>query len=195
MENTKIFMLAIKSRLPSSKYLCVCDCGNERIVNVGHFNTGTIKSCGCHVQKHYKRKTRAYASWGNMISRCHNKNNKRYKDYGDAGIVVCDSWRKSFVNFYNDMGDCPNGMQIDRKDNNGIYEPLNCHWVTPKENMANRGNSKIYIINKIMYSSSNEAAIALNVSSNTILAWCNGRTAEGRYYPPKKTCSVINKNK
>lgn len=43
----RVGMLTAVERLPNSKYRCLCDCGNERIVRVGHFNAGCAKSCGC----------------------------------------------------------------------------------------------------------------------------------------------------
>lgn len=72
--------------------------------------------------------------WRGMILRCEDKNNK---DYGGRGITVCDRWM-SFKNFFMDMGHAPEGMSIDRKENNGNYSPENCKWSTPYEQIKNR---------------------------------------------------------
>lgn len=199
----RVGMLEVVERLPSSKFLCLCDCGNHRVVAVGHFNTRKIKSCGCHRKLHKhcnnKIKSKEYISWANMISRCKNPSNKRYKDYGGKGIKVCESWL-DFRNFYADMGDCPEGFQIDRIDNNGNYEKENCRWISRKENMANRSISKRYFIDGVMYKSLIEAANDFKVSTSTIKAWCEGRKVKDflarkkevvvRFYPPLPNCWV-----
>ncbi|AWN03901.1 hypothetical protein PBI_PEREGRIN_61 [Rhodococcus phage Peregrin] len=78
-----------------------------------------------------------------MIARCYNPKNDWYSRYGGRGIGVCDSWRNSAYNFIIDMGDQPEGMQLDRIDNDGDYSKENCRWVSARENSNNKSNNKI----------------------------------------------------
>ena len=64
------------------------------------------------VTKHGKYGSRTYRSWNNMLTRCHNKNSKDYKNYGGRGIAVCDEWLE-FENFYRDMGNKPLSLLSD----------------------------------------------------------------------------------
>ena len=80
--------------------------------------------------------TKTYNSWVAMISRCTRPENDRYHNYGGRGIKVCERWRK-FENFFNDMGERPEGMTLDRIDVNGNYEPSNCRWSTSEIQYSN----------------------------------------------------------
>jgi hypothetical protein len=85
----------------------------------------------------------AYQSWANMKVRCLNKNSPSYSYYGSRGIKVCKRWLK-FQNFLEDMGERPKGKTLDRIDNDGHYEAINCRWATYKE--QNRNTSRTVFI-------------------------------------------------
>lgn len=139
-------------------WLCICDCGRTKIVRSDHLRRNKIKSCGClrmelasrthhgHSKRHQISKK--YYSWIGMVRRCNNPMNNRYSRYGGRGINVCDRWLE-FDNFLSDMGEKPQGLQLDRINNNDGYYKENCRWTTPKQNSRNRcNNSRINFNNK-----------------------------------------------
>jgi hypothetical protein len=73
-----------------------------------------------------------YGSWAAMVNRCLYPKHPNYVRYGGKGVKVCDRWL-DFRNFLMDMGPRPKGMTIDRLDSAKDYEPGNCRWATPKE--------------------------------------------------------------
>jgi hypothetical protein len=77
-----------------------------------------------------------------MLQRCRNANNSGYAIYGERGITVCPRW-EVFENFLADMGERPDGMTLDRIDNDGHYEPDNCRWATPSEQSNNRRDNRL----------------------------------------------------
>lgn len=155
MTGRRCGMLTVKGRaasLPTRRgalacWTCVCDCGREIVVRGEVLRRGQ-RSCGCvKVGRitHNKSKTRAYGVWRGMIQRCTNPEIQHYPEYGGRGITVCSRWR-DFANFFADMGDCPHGHSIERKDNFGNYEPENCCWLPTSQQAQNRrGNVYLFV--------------------------------------------------
>lgn len=78
-----------------------------------------------------------------MHSRCFNPEHASYRDYGGRGITVCPEWA-SFDQFFADMGEPPEGLSLDRIDNNSGYAPNNCRWASTKEQQRNK-RTNVYI--------------------------------------------------
>ena len=114
----------------SKRINCFCRSCSNKIKHSGDSNGQ---------YKHGATKTTEYRTWGSMKSRCYNKNTNYYKHYGGRGIIVCQRWLNSFENFLADMGIKPSpSHSIDRKDNNGNYEPANVRWATDTEQACNQ---------------------------------------------------------
>jgi len=82
-----------------------------------------------------------------MVRRCSVDTVNRWKHYGGKGVVVCERWKSSYLNFLEDMGERPEGKSLDRIDVNGDYCPENCRWATGKEQGRNKNSNKLATYN------------------------------------------------
>lgn len=130
-----------------SRVLCICDCGDEIVVNRSslYAKYRAVRSCHkCGVakvhaanKKHGWAGTRIYHIWSGMKQRCLDVKNKDYSRYGGRGVKICDEWMDVtkfaawlMANGYNEE------MTIDRIDMDGSYEPTNCRLLTFSENSS-----------------------------------------------------------
>lgn len=137
------------SEWDSAQYaVCSCSCGSIAVCNLSKLKHGKLVSCGCYQREiasmrsrtHGMSRTRLYKIWHKIQIRCYDEGCDRYHDYGGRGIAVCEEWRNSFdafhkwalANGYNES------LTIDRKENDGNYEPSNCRWATNAQQQANK---------------------------------------------------------
>jgi hypothetical protein len=123
------------------KVHCVCTCGFSGVRRLDQIMAEKHKDCRGHTIRHGLRFTYEYNSYRMMLARCFNPKATGFKYYGGRGITVCPRWmsQKGLENFISDMGERPTfGHSLDRINNDGNYEPLNCRWATASEQGFNK---------------------------------------------------------
>lgn len=135
------------------KWLCQCDCGNQKTLPGRRLVAGITRSCGClhkellgaRQRTHGASDSLTWKRWRSMLSRCTMPNTKSFPRYGGRGIVVCERWLSNFENFLADMGECPGpDWTVERAETDGHYTPENCRWATRKE--QNRNTSRNHLL-------------------------------------------------
>ncbi|AMX93736.1 MULTISPECIES: hypothetical protein [Mesorhizobium] len=163
-------------------FVFACECGNEIITKGYLVSTEVTRSCGCLLvdknreirTTHGLSHTREWRIWAGMKNRCLNPRVKRFSDYGGRGIKVCDRWlhgdgeRGGFECFITDLGmRLSSKHSIERKENDGNYEPGNVAWATRPEQAKNTR-----VVRRIEFrgetKTSHEWASAVGISSNEI---------------------------
>lgn len=144
----------VRSLVRDGRYLKAsvsCQCGRDKLVRVSTLLSGESNSCGClarelagdRVRTHDLSKHPLFQTWYDMYRRCNRSSRKDYHHYGGRGIKVADRWippaEVGFTNFLEDMlPSYVDGLEIDRIDVDGDYEPTNCRWVTRSINCSNK---------------------------------------------------------
>lgn len=141
-------------------FLCLCLCGTKKAIKGGNLVSGATSSCGCFRREISQRKARAlvcsgpehpsfkhgatlghkltpeYLAYHGARSRCTNRKDKNYKNYGGRGIRFLFS---SFPQFLKHIGPRPSPkLSLNRIDNDGHYQPGNVEWATASEQRRNQ---------------------------------------------------------
>ncbi len=153
-------------------WVCKCDCGNELSIRGGHLREGQKQCRKCQPKNnnitHGLYGHPLYTTWVMMRQRCQNPKSISYPNYGARGIKVCVRWEQ-FENFILDMGMPPSQLHtLDRINNDGDYEPMNCKWATLKEQQRNTRFNRVLVYNNESKSAS-EWAEKLSIKVGTIL--------------------------
>lgn len=178
-----------QSGKPVRRWLCRCDCGNEKVIYHASLRNGNTKSCGCGCEENRKRLMNKLGQHKNsnylyprlrgiMVSmryRCYNPKAAEYDRYGGRGIRICDEWMdkktgvSNFINWSLNNG-YKEDLTIDRIDNNKGYSPQNCKWSDRFEQMANTSKSNITTYNGKQYCLASLAR-ELGLSATTVSKW------------------------
>lgn len=132
-----------KGKFAAWECFCLKCKKNYRIATGVALRNGTAKNCGLSGCRgvggnliHGYKNTPLYAVWSGIKTRC---NDLTDEYYGGKGISYCDDW-EDFIPFrdWALANGYKEGLQIDRINNDGDYEPSNCRFVERRVNQNNR---------------------------------------------------------
>lgn len=138
----------VENRFGKAHWMCKCECGKPSIVQGSHLRSGHTTSCGCaspFKRTHGGTYERLYSVWCAMKRRCYGIRTINYPNYGGRGIRVCDEWRNDYAAFrkWALKNGYEKGLELDRIDVDGNYEPDNCRWVTRQKQSYNKRSNRV----------------------------------------------------
>ena len=135
----------------SQLWMCRCDCGNITKIRTNGLVKLGRDSCGCGTSEkigkarflHGETNSHLYSVWRGIKKRCLVPTTTGYKNYGGRGIKICDEWANDYLCFrdWALKNGYRQGLEVDRIDVNGNYEPSNCRFITDKGQANNRRNN------------------------------------------------------
>jgi hypothetical protein len=132
--------------------LTVCDCGSTAIRPLYRVASGSIKTCSACKKGFIKiSKNPLYEIWRGIKARCFCTTDTGYKNYGGRGISMYKEWinnAPAFIEYCSNNG-WAKGLQVDRIDNSGNYEPGNIRFVTAQVNCSNTRRNKYCMLDGV----------------------------------------------
>lgn len=130
-----IIDISTRPKLCGIEFICKCDCGTIRTIQLSSLIRNKTKSCGCINKVNYDTKSSLYKIYLHMKGRCYCKTDKKYKNYGKRGIKICKEWLEDYNVFLNwsIKNGYKEGLSIERIDVNGDYKPDNCKFISISE--------------------------------------------------------------
>ncbi|HWY20028.1 MAG TPA: hypothetical protein VNX26_02345 [Candidatus Acidoferrum sp.] len=95
---------------------------------------------GGNNRTHGMWKSPEYTAYTHAKQRCTNPRCVDWPDYGGRGIKFLFT---SFEQFFAELGPRPEGLSLDRKNNDGNYEPGNVRWATASEQQKNQRRNHV----------------------------------------------------
>jgi hypothetical protein len=134
-----------------------------------------------------------YRTWEGMISRCERESDPFYHCYGGRGIQVCARWHdpRLFVEDIEcEIGPRPDGMTLDRRDNDGNYEPGKVRWATPVQQAANRRALPPEVRQEVARCAGHARA---QMVREAVCAFCGSQFSTAGVEGPREFCSKAHK--